>query len=77
MNLGPSVYGYWYYDLVYRQNETVQLTDPYGQPECGQPVTRSTVQTQHFQISDEDGGAQDVEQEVKTFLASHQLDRCS
>lgn len=75
-NRGPSEYGVWFYDLVYRSERTVLLTDAWGHVECQDPVKRSEIKTLRFSLSEQFGRRENVAADVRAWLAGREVERC-
>jgi len=73
---GPSLYGSWLYEVVYRWNRTVLLLDRFGNVRCDEPLVRSELRTQRFELNEQFGNASEVARDVKAWLAGRAVERC-
>lgn len=76
INRGPSLYGSWFYEVVYRKNRTVLLLDRFGNVRCEQPITRSVVMTQSFELNEQFGRAEVLASDVRAWLRAREIERC-
>lgn len=68
---GPSFYGQWYYDLVFKNVRQV-LVHGCG----GTPITQTVLITERFTADEPHGTKAILEKDVRAYLAAHEIDRC-
>lgn len=76
---GPEVYGVFFYDLNYieRQHVLILIVDDNGQPTYQKEIDRNQPKSQHFEISERVGNANNVAKDVQAYLKSQTIYFCS
>lgn len=76
LNNGPSLYGVWYYDLVFRNERTYLLVDAFERPACEKPIVRSVIQKKRFEVAENYGKPAQLGKDVQAFLRAHAIEMC-